>query len=89
MAKVKPIEPETEETKFINAVKKYAFLKSQLEFIEKEQKELRSNLFEELDTSGEVDDKGVRNSNKSAISLATSDIKNIGLYLPNILQFHK
>ena len=58
MAKVKPVEPETEETKFINAVKKYAFLKSQLEFIEKEQKELRSNLFEELDSNGEVDDKG-------------------------------
>ena len=39
--------------------------------------------------NGEVDDKGVRNSNKSAISLISSDMKNIGLYLPNILQFHK
>ena len=58
MARVKPVEVDTEDAKFISAVKKYSFLKNQIEFIEKEQKELRSNLFEELDTSGEVDDKG-------------------------------
>jgi len=32
---------------------------------------------------------GVRASNKAAISFAVKDIKNIGLYLPNILQFYK
>ena len=58
MARVKPVEVDTDDAKFISAVKKYSFLKNQIEFIEKEQKELRSNLFEELDTSGEVDDKG-------------------------------
>lgn len=58
MARVKSVEEETEFDKFVNAVKKYSFLKNQIEFIEKEQKELRSNLFEELDASGEVDDKG-------------------------------
>ena len=57
-SRVKPVEVDTEEAKFINAVKKYSFLKNQIEFIEKEQKELRSNLFEELDSNGEVDDKG-------------------------------
>ena len=58
MARVKPVEQDTEETKFLNAVKKYSFLKNQIEFIESEQKELRLTLFEELDASGEVDDKG-------------------------------
>ena len=40
-------------------------------------------------SNGEVDDKGVKFSNKAAIGLATTKFKNIGLYLPNILQFHK
>jgi hypothetical protein len=39
--------------------------------------------------NGEIDDRGVSNSNKAAISLASNTIKNIGLYLPNLLQFHK
>ena len=39
--------------------------------------------------NGEEDDRGVINSNKAAIGIAASKIKNIGLYLPNILQFYK
>ena len=39
--------------------------------------------------NGEEDDRGVINSNKAAIRIAASKIKNIGLYLPNILQFYK
>ncbi len=39
--------------------------------------------------NGEEDDRGVMNSNKAAIGLAASKIKNIGLYLPNVLQFYK
>lgn len=59
MAKVQPVDKEESAfDKFMNVVKKYSFLKNQLEFIEKEQKELRNDLFEELDASGEVDDKG-------------------------------
>lgn len=57
MARVAKAE-ETTTSPFMSAIKKYLFLKSQSEFIEKEQKELRTNLFEELDTNGETDDKG-------------------------------
>ena len=39
--------------------------------------------------NGDIDDKGVINSNKSSINLASKKIKNIRLYLPNILQFYK
>ena len=39
--------------------------------------------------NGEEDDRGVMNSNKAAIGIAASKIKNIGLYLPNLLQFYK
>lgn len=39
--------------------------------------------------SGIIIDKGVTNSNKSSISIISSKIKNIGLYLPNLLQFYK
>ncbi len=39
--------------------------------------------------NGEIEDRGVRNSNKAAIGLAGSTLKNIGLYLPNLLQFYK
>lgn len=38
---------------------------------------------------GTVDDIGVINSNKASIGLASVRLKNIGLYLPNLLQFHK
>ena len=42
----------------IARAKKYAFLKSQLDFLEKEQKELRSELFVDIETDGYTDDKG-------------------------------
>lgn len=59
MAKVKPTENRnTDETDLIARTKKYAFLKSQLDYLEKEQKALREELFEVLDGEGEVDDKG-------------------------------
>ncbi len=38
---------------------------------------------------GFVKDKGVVNSNKTSISIASLKIKNISLYLPNLKQFHK
>jgi hypothetical protein len=41
------------------------------------------------DLNGNVIDKGVRNSNKASLSIASLKIKNISLYLPNILQFYK
>jgi hypothetical protein len=59
MAKVKPVENRnTDETDLIARTKKYSFLKSQLDYLEKEQKALRSELFEMIDGEGEVDDKG-------------------------------
>jgi hypothetical protein len=39
--------------------------------------------------NGMVMDKGVYNSNRDSIRLGEEKIKNLGLYLPNILQFHK
>jgi len=41
------------------------------------------------DDVGNISDIGVRESNKGAINLAALKIKNISLYLPNILQFYK
>jgi hypothetical protein len=38
---------------------------------------------------GSLEDTGVENSNKSAIALASTKLRNIPLYLPNLLQFHK
>jgi hypothetical protein len=59
MAKVKPAENRnTNETDLIVRAKKYSFLKSQLDYLEKEQKALRTELFEVLDANGEADDKG-------------------------------
>jgi RNase H-fold protein (predicted Holliday junction resolvase) len=59
MAKKSPEEPRnTDETDLIARTKKYAFLKSQLDYLEKEQKALRALLFEDLDEIGEEDDKG-------------------------------
>ena len=59
MAKVKPAKNRnTDETDLIARTKKYSFLKSQLDYLEKEQKALRSELFEMIDGEGEVDDKG-------------------------------
>jgi hypothetical protein len=47
-----------DEEDFIAQTKKYAFIKAQLEFLEKEQKTLRAQLFEVLDADGQEDDKG-------------------------------
>lgn len=41
------------------------------------------------DDVGNISDIGIRESNKAAINLAVLKIKNISLYLPNILQFYK
>jgi len=38
---------------------------------------------------GEVEDKGIIESNKSGISSASTILKNIKLYLPNLLQFYR
>jgi len=38
---------------------------------------------------GMLIDKGVINSNKATLATASAKLKNIGLYLPNVLQFHK
>lgn len=59
MARVKQVEQrDPEEVALISRTRKYAFLKSQLDFLEKEQKELRSELFTDIDTNGYTDDKG-------------------------------
>jgi hypothetical protein len=39
--------------------------------------------------NGMVMDKGIFNANTASIRLGAEKIKNLGLYLPNILQFHK
>ena len=41
------------------------------------------------DDMGQLIDVGVIQSNKNSIQIAAFTLKNIGLYLPNILQFHK
>jgi len=38
---------------------------------------------------GQITDIGVTSSNATSISIVSTKIKNIGLYLPNLLQFHK
>jgi len=59
MARVSPAENRNiDENDLIARAKKYSFLKSQLDYLEKEQKALRLELFEVLDTEGEEDDKG-------------------------------
>lgn len=59
MARVTPEEPRNaDQDSLINQAKEYAFIKSQLDYLEKQQKELREKLFEFADASGEVDDKG-------------------------------
>lgn len=41
------------------------------------------------DSNGNLTDKGVIESNKASLSIASLKIKNISLYLPNLKQFHK
>jgi hypothetical protein len=43
----------------------------------------------QYDSKGNVMDKGVRESNRVAISLESDKIPNLKMYLPNLLQFHK
>jgi uncharacterized protein YebE (UPF0316 family) len=59
MARVKAEATRTaDQDSLVNQAKEYAFIKSQMDYLEKQQKELREKLFEVLDTSGEPDDKG-------------------------------
>lgn len=59
MARVKAEEPRTaDENNLINQTKQYAFIKSQLEYLEQQQKELREKLFSVLEVEGQTDDKG-------------------------------
>lgn len=39
--------------------------------------------------NGTITDIGVISSNSASISIVSQKIRNIGLYLPNLLQFHK
>ena len=39
--------------------------------------------------NGKLTDMGVKASNSASIAITSVKIKNIGLYLPNLLQFHK
>jgi hypothetical protein len=55
MARVKPVEPENP---LIKEAKEYAFVKQQLDYLDKQQKELKAKLFAHLDDVGEIDDKG-------------------------------
>jgi hypothetical protein len=50
---------------------------------------IRGPIQETYKDNGEIDDIGVRNSNKASINIIASTLKNVGLYLPNLLQFHK
>jgi hypothetical protein len=43
----------------------------------------------QYDSKGNVMDKGVKESNRIAISLVADRIPNLKMYLPNLLQFHK
>lgn len=41
------------------------------------------------DKDGKLQDKGISESNKAGIALAFGTLKNLNLYLPNLLQFYK
>lgn len=59
MARVKDTEPRIADGDDIAAqAKQYAFTKQQLEYWEKQQKELKAKLFDRLDLEGEPDSKG-------------------------------
>jgi len=42
-----------------------------------------------FNNQNEITDKGVKESNRIALSLVSDKIKNLKLYLPNLLQFYK
>ena len=59
MARVKETAPRALQVNELTAqAKEYAFLKKQVEYLEKQQKELREKLFAKIEESGEVDDRG-------------------------------
>ena len=59
MARVKDTDSRVADGDDISAqAKQYAFTKQQLEYWEKQQKELKAKLFERLDSDGEADSKG-------------------------------
>ena len=59
MARVKPEEPRMSDgDDFFAQTKNYSFIKQQLEYWEKQQKELKAKLFEKLDAEGEPDSSG-------------------------------
>lgn len=59
MARVKPEEPRNgNNSTLVSRAKEYAFIKAQLDYLEKQQKELREQLFIDAEENGEVDDKG-------------------------------
>lgn len=57
MARVKETDAR-EEDPLIKDAREYSFLKQQIDFLEKQQKEVRERLFTTLDEMGELDDKG-------------------------------
>lgn len=57
MARVKASEAR-EEDPLIKDAREFSFLKQQIDFLEKQSKEVRERLFAQLDEIGEVDDKG-------------------------------
>jgi len=46
-------------------------------------------LNEVYNETGGIIDKGIINSNKTSLFIASNKLKNIGLYLPNVTQFYK
>lgn len=56
MARVKEVE-ETEDP-FFKQAKEYAFVKKQIEYLEKQQKELKDQIFTYLESNGEKDSNG-------------------------------
>jgi hypothetical protein len=58
MARVKPEEPRITTDDVVAQTREYVYIKSQLEALEKQQKELRAKLFDRLDQDGEFDGSG-------------------------------
>jgi hypothetical protein len=59
MARIKNEEPRVNvEDNLMGQAKHYAFVKEQLEYWEKQQKELKAKLFERIDSEGEEDSSG-------------------------------
>jgi len=59
MARVKDTEPRTADADdLVNQAKEYAFVKKQIDYLEKQKKELHTKLFEKIDGDGFTDDKG-------------------------------